>query len=357
MNTSLIIAQLPGRTLVTEDGTYLYFSGTSYLGMARNEAFQANLQSCFSAYGTNYSSSRLSNVQLKIFAEIEAYLAAWTGVEAALTVSSGLIAGQLVLKACLDKGTFIYGPRVHPALWRTPADCYEGDYTAWAQQLAVSIPAVPSNEIVIVSNSLDALWAQPHPFEWINQLPRNKSFTILLDDSHGFGLTGYNGAGVYTQLPKLPAHVQVVVISSFGKALGIPGGVILGNEKLISQLKKMAFFGGGSPPIPAYLAAFLQSESLYQQARQKLQETIGYFTSRLQQPGMFQYFSGYPIFYTKQNELYPYLLNRQILISHFSYPTPADPPITRIILNSLHTREDIEVLTREINAFCSSISE
>ncbi|PSR56386.1 class I and II aminotransferase [Adhaeribacter arboris] len=354
MEAPLLTSQLPGRTLITEEATYLYFSGTSYLGMARNENFQKILQECFIEYGTNYSSSRLSNVQLKIFAETEAYLAAWTHAEAALVVTSGLVAGQLLVKALPEAGEFMYGPRTHPALWRTPVDCYEGDYHTWTQKLPEKIRASVSKKIIILTNSLDALWVQAYSFEWINELPGNKAITVIIDDSHGFGLTGKNGAGVHTQLPKLPAHVQVAVISSFGKALGIPGGVILGNAAFIDQLKKSAFFGGGSPPVPAYLAAFLQAEELYQQAREKLQNNINQFTSTLQYSEQFQSFAGYPIFYTRQNNLYDWLLQQQILISHFAYPTPADLPITRLVLNSLHTPEDIQVLTQQINAFCAS---
>ncbi|MDQ4141811.1 MAG: class I and II aminotransferase, partial [Bacteroidota bacterium] len=204
MEAPLFATQLPGRTLITETATYLYFSGTSYLGMARNANFQAILQACFSEYGTNYSSSRLSNVQLKIFSETEAYLAAWTGAEVALVVSSGLVAGQLIIKTLADTSTFIYGPRTHPALWRTPADCYEGDYQNWTQELPDKIRASNKENVIILTNSLDALWAKAYSFKWIFQLPADKVITVVIDDSHGFGLTGKNGAGLYTQLPELP---------------------------------------------------------------------------------------------------------------------------------------------------------
>ncbi|MGV3588073.1 MAG: hypothetical protein ACO1OF_13795 [Adhaeribacter sp.] len=113
----LTSTELPGRTLTANGREYLYFSGTSYLGMSRNQKFQALLQEGFRQYGLNYSSSRLSNVQLAVFAETENYLATYTGAEAALTISSGLLAGQLVVQALAGSGTFIYAPRTHPALW------------------------------------------------------------------------------------------------------------------------------------------------------------------------------------------------------------------------------------------------
>ena len=321
--------------------------------MAHNPGFRNNLIACLGTYGTNYSSSRLSNVQLEVYAKAEKYLAGWVGAEAALTVSSGLVAGQLVLKTLAGKGFIIYGPDTHPALWRTPADLITGDFASWTESLPENLAAIEESEVVIVSNSLDALRATPYSFSWVADLPQNKNYTLIIDDSHGFGVTGKNGAGIYGGLKNnLSGNVQLLVVSSFGKALGIPGGVVLSTQKLMEQVKNQAFYGGGSPVIPAYLGAFMQSEGLYQEARHQLQENICYFTSRLRYLPLFSSFPDYPVFYTIHNDLYEYLLDRGILISHFSYPTPNHPPITRVIINSLHTPADIDLLTQEINNYC-----
>ncbi|MBC7920010.1 MAG: class I and II aminotransferase, partial [Ferruginibacter sp.] len=94
----LTIDSLPGRTVQAEGREFLYCGGTSYLGMARNEDFATLLAEGMRRYGTNYASSRLSNVQLRVFEEAESHLAAYAGAEAALTVSSGYLAGQMVVK-------------------------------------------------------------------------------------------------------------------------------------------------------------------------------------------------------------------------------------------------------------------
>ncbi len=353
MGAFFITNQLPGRTLITETEEYLYFSGTSYLGMGHNKSFRAYLTRNLAIYGANYSSSRLSNVQLSIFAETEAYLAAWTGAEAALVVSSGLLAGQLVIRMLTDKGTFFYGPRTHPALWRHPLDLSTETYTGWSQTLPNRVQQATEQEIIIVSNSIDVLWAQNYDLSWLYSLPAGKNITIVIDDSHGLGITGANGAGVYSEITGLPSHVQVIVISSLGKALGIPGGVVLSNRTVIAQLRNQAFFGGGSPPVPAYLAAFIKSAPLYEQARETLLQNIRYFTAHLRQSELFQFFPNYPVFYTPEPKLYEWLLRRKILVSHFAYPSPTDLPITRIVLNALHTKADINILLKQIHAFLS----
>ncbi|PIQ19750.1 MAG: class I and II aminotransferase [Cytophagales bacterium CG18_big_fil_WC_8_21_14_2_50_42_9] len=345
---------LPVRTLVSAGKEYLYFSGTSYLGMARNEALQAYLQEGLSRYGSNYSSTRLSNVQLNIYAEAENYLAALTGAEAALTISSGFLAGQTVIRTLEGSAHFIYGPRTHPALWRRKTDSFDGSFTDWVQQLPEVVEKSKQEHIVILCNSLDPLLAVKYNFDWLQDLPVDKPITIIIDDSHGFGVTGKEGAGIYSEV-KVPAGAELMVVTSMGKGLGIPAGLILGKEKTLANFRQSPFFGGGSPAIPAYLYAFLQAATIYPQARQQLLENIRLFQAQLTNPTLLHNIPNYPVFYTPQNQLCPFLYEKDMLISSFSYPSPQSSPITRIILNSLHTPDDLNKLAAAINAFAWNI--
>ncbi len=341
--------QLPGRTVTVEGREYLYGSGTSYLGMARNEAFQAHLLEGMQRYGTNYSSSRLSNVQLRVYEEAEASLAQYTGAGAALTMSSGYLTGQMVVQYLRGIGRFIYAPGTHPAVWLDTNPSVEADYETWVSRLLTGLTDAPKEDLVIVCNSLDPLLARRYDFQWLSQLPGDRNITLVVDDSHGFGIIGREGAGVFTEFSP-PSHVRLVVVSSFGKAFGIPGGVILSDRPIIEQLKASPFFGASSPVIPAYLFAFLQSEAIYRQARTRLFENIRRLSGQLP-PGLFQTFTDYPVFYTLANELYSYLKERDVLISSFPYPSPEDGCITRVVINSLHTTADIDRMAAFINEF------
>ena len=343
---------MPGRTLVAGGREYLYFSGTSYLGISRNEEFQAHLQVGIKRYGVNYSSSRISNVQLSVFEETENYLAAYTGAEAALTVSSGFLAGQLVIRSLIGNEVYIYGPRTHPALWRRNQDFNNLNFKDWTNQLPARIATANQQDIFILFNSLDPLLAQKYELAWLRGLKTAGNITVIIDDSHGLGITGRNGAGIWGEL-LVPANCRTVVVSSLGKAMGIPGGVIISDTATIQTLRKSPFFGGSSPVIPAYLYAFLQSANIYQEAREKLFRNINYFKSLLKASNLFQTFPDYPVFYTAQQDLYPYLLAHDILISSFAYPTPADEPVTRIIISSLHNFADLERLATLVNKYAA----
>lgn len=332
----------------------LYFSGTSYLGMSRNPEFQQFLLEGIQQYGSNYSSSRASNLQLAVYEEAEQLLATLTGADAALTFSSGYLAGQAVINAINAGQTFIYAPETHPAMWRRKSDRNHGSYKTWTLALPAKVAAVEAQETVIVSNSLDPLMAEKYRFDWVGHLPEDKRILLVIDDSHGFGITGRTGAGIYPELKGLlKPNVELVVVSSFAKAYGVPGGVVFGSCGFINLLKQSSFFTAGSPIAPAYLYAFIHAQAIYKRERKRLFGNVAYFQQLIKDTGIFRYFDDYPVFYTKENKLYD-ALNQDCLLSSFPYPDPGSDPITRVIINSLHQREDIQFLAGKIEVYAAS---
>jgi 7-keto-8-aminopelargonate synthetase-like enzyme len=301
-------------------------------------------------YGTNYSSSRISNLKLQIFEQAEEYLAKFTGAGAALTMSSGFLTGQMVVRLLENKGRFVYAPRTHPALWRTQSDFHDGKFDTWVNQLMQNIHSFPETDLILVANSLDPLLAQRYDYSWVAELPENKNITLVVDDSHGFGVTGAAGAGIFSQLTHY-TNIRLIVLSSLGKAFGVPGGVILADAGTIDGFKANPFFGGSSPVIPAYLYAFLQSKEIYHQQREKLFHNVQLFTKSIGALNTFDFIPEYPVFYTRQHTLCGYLKQHGVLISSFPYPSPEDDLISRVIISSLHTEEDIARVAGLIGRF------
>lgn len=330
---------------------FLYFSGTSYLGIARNAEFQAYLLEGFSQYGTNFSNSRISNVRLDIFEEAENHLAAYTGAETALTISSGFLAGQLVVRQLQAEGSFVYAPDTHPALWLENTLTMAGQsYTDWMKNLPETLANIANPHVILLLNSLNPLYVEKYGFHWIFQLPENKTFTVVVDDSHGLGVIGKDGSGVFGQI-QTPPHVELIVTGSLGKALGLPGGVILGNRARLEQFRESPFFTAGSPMSPAFLHAFLQSGKLYATLRQRLFENSIFFKAQTSASPLFRSFDNYPVFQTDADGLCGYLYRQGILVSSFPYPSAQHLPITRLIVSALHTREDMKEVVEKANAF------
>ncbi len=340
-------AQLHGRTITQNNEEWLYFSGTAYLGIPFNKEFQEYLKEGFSLFGTNYGGSRLSNLPVTVFQEAEDLFCSFTGASAALTVSSGTLAGQLVVRCFQNKKTLLYAPGTHPALF---ANGQALQYINRLEELEEAIQKT-DGDVVLLANSIDPLRLKVFDWKWIKALPKNKKTTLVLDDSHGISIIGKNGGGIFHDR-QLPDHIELIIIASLGKAMGIPGGIILGSKKRIQSVFSMPFFGGASPIIPAYLYAFLKSKTIYKQSRSTLQGNIQYFRQLAQKEQThFDAIANYPVFATKSHELAAFLKKHKVVISSFSYPTSQDEKFTRIVLNSLHTKEDIEYLVPLINRY------
>ena len=347
------IDHLPSRTIHLNGEEHLFFSGTSYLGMGYQADFKAALLKGFNQYGTIFSASRNNNVQLKIYEEAEDFIAQWTDSEAALTVSSGMSAGQLAIQSIVNQ-KLILAASAHPAIWQpnTPPQYIFQNYDDFSKKI-VGIVAQETSEVVIAANAIDPLQGEIYDFSWIQNLPSDKPITLLFDDSHGIGITGKNGSGIFKKIKNDIGdndNINLIVIASLAKAVGLPGGVILANKKTIAAIRQNPLFVGASPIVPAYLFAFLHAQKVYTDARAVLQRNIEQFKKALTQiPHLpITYLPKYPVFFTQQKGLFDFLLKHKILISSFSYPKSTDPPITRIVLSALHTEGDIEYLNEKL---------
>lgn len=341
---------LPSRTVRVNTEDWLWFSGTSYLGIGHNASFRQLLFDGLAQYGTNFGSSRNNNLRLQIYEEAEATLAQFAQAPAALTVSSGMLAGQIVMQYLaneLSNPQIFYAPAVHPALWSSNYQPATESASDWFEQLPKRITHSSATHCVIVTDSVGSPRVAQMPLNWPAELPENKQITIVVDDSHGFGVFGDYGEGIYNQLAQYVApYHKVIVVASMNKALGVPSGAILTDAKTIAAIRQTPMFSGSSPAVPAYLYAFEQAKDLYKVEHQKMLANTRYFAEKIKDLGLFDFFEDYPAFCTQQEGFHDFLKTNNILTASFPYPTPQDKPVTRLVITSLHQPEDLDTLVR-----------
>ncbi|PST85088.1 aminotransferase class I/II [Pedobacter yulinensis] len=318
---------------------YLYFGGTSYLGLATHPGFMECYSKGLQRYGVNNGTSRSNNIQIALYEEAEAFAAARFGAEAALILSSGYLAAQLCVRAYVGR-QLAYAPGTHPALWSDEVPRQHGSVSAWMREL----PAGPAERIVL-SNTLNNLMPERYDF---SALPGDAHKQLLLaDDSHGIGLLD-GGIGAYTRL-KTEAPARIVVVASMAKALGVDAGIILGDRDTVAELRKSVVFNGASPPAAAALYAFMNSSDLYGRQWQQLQENQHYFSKYLANQQNWSYIPELPVFRHTDVSLHHQLAEKGILISSFPYPDASGPLLNRVVLNSEHTRDELDRLLDILN--------
>ena len=325
----------------------LFFGGTAYLGIPWNTDFRNLVIKGMELYGVNHGASRNNNITLDIFSIAEKMAAKRFKAEDSIIVSSGYLAAQLVVQNYYKSHQLIYAPETHPALWLGIPAAPKIKFSDWVERVIVLInnSVEPS---LIISNSLNNLIPEIYDFNWLNRINPNKRVIILVDDSHGIGITGDHGEGVYSRIPELP-NIQRIVIASMAKALGVDAGLILGNSSIIDTFRSSPVYAGSSPPSPGMLYAFVNSEDIYRNELKKLRMNLRLFTDLMNSGSGLFFINNFPVFLLNDDIIAAGLLKNGINISSFPYPDPKGKSLNRIVISSSHQREELEILANAIN--------
>jgi len=335
----------PSRLLSQQNQDYLYFGGTSYLGINQNEHFRGLYLEGLQELGLNNGTSRSNNVQLAIYNEAEKEASSRFCSEASLINSSGFLAAQLVVRQFSSFGEVIYAPNCHPALWLNNKPVVQSNFKEWIVNTTHYINHSKSKRFVIISDALNNLRPEIYDFSSLQGIQGDKEIVLIVDDSHGIGVIGEKGIGVYSALPSAKNIVRVVV-ASMAKGLGIDAGIVLSDASTIDSLKQTGIFLGASPPAPALLYAFMNAKEIYHDEWNKLYNNMLYMEKMI--PEGFCFAKGFPAYYTERSELYSQLLSKGIVISSFPYPQANDPLLNRIVVSSGHRKEDLQYLLNQL---------
>lgn len=308
--------EIPGRIAKVNGKEHLFFSGYNYLGMHAVPEFAALVKEGIAKYGWLFPSSRITNTQLKIFEEAETLLSSITGMEETVLVSSGYMAGRLATS--LFKNNIINLQPSHPAIRR------QNDH---------------NTENILAVDSVETLTATITDFSFVNSNTNNK--IIIADDSHGIGLIGSNGEGIASRLPQ-NIQTKYILTYSLSKAFHINAGAVSCNKEIASQLRTEHVYTSSTPPSPALLHAFIQGQDLYTAQRLKLRNNLQYFYSLVKDIPAIYHNSELPVFILPENINEQELANHHAIISSFSYPDVNGKKYNRIVVNALHTKEDLE---------------
>ncbi len=347
------LQKIPSRTAIIDHKELLWFGGTSYLGMPHNAQFQELIKKGLDHCGSNWGSSRNNTLQLDIYENVESFLADFVKSPAALTVSSGMIAGQILLNYLknIDPNTdYIFAPKVHPALWNSEYQSNEASFQDFIDNINTKIELSKAENITILVDSVPSPHFEKYDFEWVQNLPQDKNINLVIDDSHSLGVLGDKGGGIYSQI-RVNLNVKVFVVASLNKALGVPGGVIFAEKQIIENIKRTAFFSGCSPMSPAFAFACANSKNIYSDALQALKKNNTYFLDKIKNISDFGNVFGHPAYNFGKTGLFEYLKNKNILVPSFGYPNPTDMPITRLVISSLHTQKDLDLLANTVLEF------
>jgi 8-amino-7-oxononanoate synthase len=261
--------------------TLLNFSSNDYLGLANEPSIKEATIQAVEKFGAGAGASRLISGSLAPYHELEESLAAFKGVKAALTFSTGYAAavgtiGALVGKddvVVIDKlvhASIVDGARLSGAKLRVFShnDLNElEDILRWSKKVHNPQSTVHSQRrVLVVTESVFSMDGDCAPLREIVALKNKFGAWLMVDEAHATGLYGKNRRGLAEEFG-VSDEIEVQM-GTLGKALGASGGYIAGTRMLIDYLINRArSFIFSTAPVPAAAAAatagirFVQSEA------------------------------------------------------------------------------------------------
>lgn len=337
------VNQFPDRTIEIENEEYHYFGGTAYLGLPTHPEFQKLLIKNILQWGTAYGSSRSANIHLSAYENGEYFLANFIKADAALTISSGMLAGKLVIEALTpETDCFFHFPDTHIAI-KVPNSLpiYIGE------KLNPRLLDNLTEKITILTDSVPSLRVKPIDFSILNSIVSIKEITLIIDESHSLGILGTNGCGIFSTI-NLPNIKRKIMVSSLGKAFGLTGGVIAGDSEFINQMTTHDTFVASAGMNAAFVQTMADAAAIYLQQHQKLKDNLNYIDAHLIKNEAVQFNPNYPLIYPEIEELNEIFTANKIIVTNFKYPTDARD-LNRIVITANHKKEDLDKIIHILN--------
>ena len=218
----------------------LMFGSNSYLGLSDDPRLKEAAKAAIDKYGTSCSGSRFLNGTLDIHQQLEERLAQFVGKDDAVTFSTGFqvnlgvvstLGGRngYILLDDTDHACIIDGSRLS---FSTVYKFRHNDMDSLESKLRNCAADAPK---LIVVDGVYSMLGDLCPLPRICELAEQYDAAVMVDDAHGLGVFGRNGAGTADHFG-LTDKVDLIM-GTFSKSFGSLGGFIAGDFEVINYLK------------------------------------------------------------------------------------------------------------------------
>ena len=358
------LLQSPQDAYLQADGQRLLsFASNDYLGLANHPDLILALQNAAAEAGVGGGASHLITGHHQLHHDAEQALASFVGLPAGLLFSTGYMANMGVVAALLGRNDAIFADKLNHASLNDAAVLSRAELNRYAHQdlaqLEKMLATSAAPRKLVIVDAVFSMDGDIAPVPELLQLCEQYDAYLLLDDAHGFGVLGHQGRGILSHFNM--ASPRIIYMATLGKAAGVAGAFVAGDETIIEYLIQSAktyIYTTASPP--ALAAALVTAVDVMQkdEARhQHLRNLIAYFKENLSLEKWHLMPSDTAIqpIVVGSNEaalgLSEYLLERGILVPAIRPPTvPKNTARLRISLSAAHRLDDVKLLIEHLHA-------
>jgi glycine C-acetyltransferase len=356
-NRIRILSSPQGAWLVVDGKRALNFCSNNYLGLANHPLIVKAARECMEKYGVGPAAVRTIAGTMDLHLKLEQRLAAFKGVESAITFQSGFMANLGTIPALVGKDDAIFsdelnhasiidGARLSGAKIIRYAHCDPADLEKQLKEQRASYPRA-----MVITDGVFSMDGDVAPLDKIHEVTQQYDVLLMVDDAHGEGVLGKGGRGI---VDHFGLHGKVEVeIGTLSKAFGVVGGVVAGNPLVVEWLRQRGrpFLFSSAMTVPD-VAACLAAVDILESSTElvdKLWDNARYFKAEMKRMGFDTGKSTTPIT--------PVMLGEAPLAQQFSrelfeqgvfamsigFPTvPRGKARIRVMISASHEKSDLD---------------
>jgi len=346
-----------GAWLVVDGKRTLNFCSNNYLGLANHPHLVRAAKEAVEKFGVGPAAVRSIAGTMDLHIQLEQRLAAFKGVESAITFQSGFNANLGAIPALVGKGDGIFSDELNHA------SIIDGCRLSGAQivrynhcnakdlEKALSQQRGNFTHAMVITDGVFSMDGDIAPLDKIYAVCQQHNVLLMVDDAHGEGVLGRGGRGI---VDHFGLHGKVdIEVGTLSKAFGVVGGVVAGNPTVVEWLRQRGrpFLFSSAMTVPD-AAACLAAVDILEESTElvdELWENTRYFKAEMQRLGFDTGLSVTPIT--------PVMLGEAPLAQQFShelfengvfamaigFPTvPRGKARIRVMISAAHKKEDLD---------------
>jgi 7-keto-8-aminopelargonate synthetase-like enzyme len=369
-----IMESAPGAETIIDGRRYLYFGGTSYLGLAgRPEVIEAACEAA-RRYGIHSATSRTGFGTNPPVLAVERLAAEFLGKKEAFYYVSGYVGNHILIQALAERCDIVVADELAHFCLCEASKLLGKPITRFRHrdvddlQCKLTQCVSEGRRPLVMSDGLFAATGAIAPLDrYVNLLEKLETVTLLIDDAHGFGAVGENGRGTLEHFglwgSAINGDVQpdgfgIYVSGTLSKALGGFGGILAGSAALIDRARATSHYhdGASAPASPVAGAAAKALEIVLREPalRKRLQANVARLRRGLGEIGLSVEDSPAPIIGVtvgdadNMRRIHQELKNAGIILPYSTYSGAGKEGTLRIAVFATHTDEMLDRLLEEM---------
>ena len=346
-----------GPEVVVDGQPLLAFCNNDYMGLANHPDVVAAWKAGAERWGVGGGASHLVVGHSTPHHELEEALADLTGRPRALLFSNGYMANLGAVTALVGQGDTVLEDRLNHASLLDAGLLSGARFSRYLHNDPESLASrleKAAGDTLVVTDGVFSMDGDIADLPALAKVAKSKNAWLMVDDAHGFGPLGANGAGIVEHFGLSMDDVPVL-IGTLGKSFGTAGAFVAGSEELIETLIQFArpYIYTTSQP-PGLACATLKSLELLRTEhwrREHLSALIKQFRNGAEDLGLQLMDSFTPIQPIligdsgRALRLSQLLRERGLMVTAIRPPTvPAGSARLRVTLSAAHTAAQVQLL-------------